>query len=109
MEIFHQVSHYLGETVIRIDSYPAGELFLTLTQQTYVKGNCRSPLVQLRNQLRRFDQHRTLRDTTLRGRLGLVTCPWTHANGSPHILASSRVCTLHFLTPGLSRATQFYG
>jgi len=25
-------SHYLGETAIRIDSYPAGALFLALTQ-----------------------------------------------------------------------------
>jgi hypothetical protein len=75
MEIFRQVSHYSGETAIRIDSYPAGELFLTLTWQTCAKGSRRSPLVQLRNQLHGFDQRRTLRDTTLPGRLGLVTCP----------------------------------
>ena len=28
-------SHYPGETVIRIDSYPAGGLFLALTQHYY--------------------------------------------------------------------------
>jgi hypothetical protein len=27
-------SHYSGETAIRIDSYPAGELFLTQIQET---------------------------------------------------------------------------
>ena len=29
-------SHYLGETAIRIDSYPAGGLFLALTQASPV-------------------------------------------------------------------------
>jgi len=30
-------SHYLGETAIRIDSYPAGGLFLALTQASPVR------------------------------------------------------------------------
>jgi cytosine/uracil/thiamine/allantoin permease len=77
----------------QIDSYLAGELFLKQTPGIPVLGSHRSPLVQLRNQLRWPDQRRTLRDATLSGCLGLVTRPWTHTNSSLHILTSSRVRT----------------
>ena len=43
---------------------PAGELFQTQNQTYLRQGSLRSPLVQLRNQLRGSDQCRTLRDST---------------------------------------------
>jgi hypothetical protein len=92
----------------QIDSYLAGELFLTQTQAYPYQGSFRSPLVQLRNKLRGPNQRHTLRNATLPGQSSLA-CSWTHANSSPHILTSSRVHTFYLLTSGLSWATRLCG
>ena len=78
---------------------PARKLFLTQTQTYLHQGSLRSPLVQLRKQLRGSDQRRTLKDTTsLPGSSGLAF-PWNHATGSPHILTSSSVRTFTYWVP----------
>ena len=88
--------------MIRIDSYPARELFLTHTQTYLRQGSLRSPLVQLKYN-RGKDQRRTLKDTTNLPRgLGTLTRPWAYAISSPHILTTSRVRTLTARVPGLS-------
>ena len=76
MKELSQVSHYLRETAIRIDCNQLGRNPNT-NSHLPCQGHVGSPLVQLRTQLRGFDQHRTL---------GLTS-------GSPHILTTSSVRT----------------
>ena len=72
---------------------PARELFLTQTQTYLHQGSLRLPLVQLRNQLRRSDQRRTLRDSTsLPGSLGLACNGLTPL--APRTSLLPLVCTL---------------
>ena len=59
-------SHYLGETAIRIDSYPAGWVFLALTQANFA----RAALGHLYHNLglsHGSDQRRIPRDDNLPG------------------------------------------
>jgi hypothetical protein len=84
MEINPSSSHQLGETTTRIDYYPAGEIFLTLTQAYFAMvalghlwdnlGTNFAVLISV-NTLRDIKSARTIRTLNI--------CPWAHAIGSP--------------------------
>ena len=99
LSLLKSSSHYPGETAIRIDSYPAGGVFLN-TNPASPSGSQTSHLwydsrVASPNRSTFSENHSTkvVWDSNP---------PWTYANGSPHILTRLRV-------PGLSRATRLRG
>ena len=94
-------SHYPGEMTIQIDSYPAGELFLTHTHTSPV-GVALGHLWYNSSSImgktsaapsKTLPIYQEARDSNL---------PLTHATGSPHILTASRVRTLTTRLLGLS-------
>ena len=86
-------SHYPGETAIRIDSYPAGGVFLTQTLLP-PSGSQTSHLWHNSGEIKEKSWVRAAwhsQRTTLPRVIGPLTRLWAYANGSPHILTTSRM------------------
>ena len=91
-------SHYSGETTIRIDSYPAGGVFLHSPKHTSW-GQLGSPLAQLRTNSRVRTAPHPQGPPICQGQDSNLT-PRSYAIDSPHILTTNRGA--HFNQIGVS-------
>jgi len=91
-------SHYPEETTIRIDSYPAGGVFLTLTR-AYFMTELGSPLAQLRTNSQVCTAPHPQGPPICQGQDSNLT-PRSYAIDSPHILTTN--WSAHFNQIGVS-------
>ena len=64
-----------------------------------IRGHLRLPLVQLRSKSWVQSAPHLQRYYQSARKLGTLTRPWADANGSPHILTASKVCTFTYWVP----------
>ena len=98
-------SHYPGETAIRINSYPAGGVFLTQTLLPS-SGSQTSHLWYNSRVMGTISATKSENHSAMSARW--LNPPWAYANGSPHILTAIQIATTA-LVPGLNQATRLRG